>query len=150
MKNLRIVIWTVTALLIASTAALGGVTEVDIFTYSWVQISLQSPGGGIEVIDLYGPSRINVFFEGPTEGDANDGNGNGLDEVVAEIVDMNLTGTSSYGPVSLRLNLGVQSLGEIEETVNNTAGMLDVRPLLLLLAPPIASLTYSTSSISRA
>lgn len=128
MRNLRITIWTIAALLTASTATLGDVTEMDTFAHSWGQIDLVYPEGPVETIDLYGPSEIHVFFEGGVEGVANDDDGDGLDEVSAEIVAMNLTGTSSNGTVVLSLNPGLQSLGEIIETNNSTSGTLDVSP----------------------
>jgi hypothetical protein len=72
MKDLRITIWIIAALLTVSAAALGGVTEVDTFANSWGQIDLLLPGGGFETIELYGPSQIHVFFEGGIEGIADD------------------------------------------------------------------------------
>ena len=128
MRNLRITIWTIAALLTASTATLGDVTEIDSFAHSWGQIDLVYPEGPVETIDLYGPSEIHVFFEGGVEGVANDNDGDGLDEVSAEIVAMNLTGTSSNGTVVLSLNPDWTQRGEIEETANNTPGTLDVPP----------------------
>ena len=102
MKNLRIIIWTITALSIASTAAIGGVTEVDFFTQSWARIDLQYPDGAVETIDLYGgPSEIHVFFEGSTEGTANDDDTDGLEEVQTELVAMNRISTGQM-PFSRR------------------------------------------------
>ncbi|MBW8016443.1 MAG: hypothetical protein FVQ82_09665 [Planctomycetes bacterium] len=129
MRNLRITIWMLAALLTTSTATLADVTEMDPFVNSWGQIKLYDPQGSFETIDLYGPSEIHTFFEGAAEGDAGDDNLNGLDEVAAEIVSMNLAGTgSSFGDVVVRLNPGRQALGEIEETTNNTSGILDLPP----------------------
>ena len=129
MKDLRITIWIIAALLTVSAAALGGVTEVDTFAHSWGQIELLLPGGASEIIDLYGTSEIHVFFEGGIEGIADDNDLDGLDEVQTEIVAMNLTGTS-FGGFELRLNpmSWLQSPGEIEETINNTGGTLDLPP----------------------
>ena len=47
--------------------------------------------GPITVV-LSGPSAVDVFFEGPNEGDAEDDNFNGLDEVSTQMVDLQLTG----------------------------------------------------------
>lgn len=130
MRNLLIAIWTITALLTTSTVTLGSVTEVDTFANSWGQIRLISPAGQAEIIDLSGPSEIHVFFEGSVEGTADDNDIDGLDEVATELVAMNLTGVSAtYGPVVLSLNPGgPQSVGEIEETADNTTGTLDLPP----------------------
>jgi hypothetical protein len=51
-----------------------------------------------------------------------------LDEVSTEIVEMTLTGMSPLGPVEVRLNPDIPSIGEIEETNNNTPGVLDLPP----------------------
>lgn len=115
--------------LTASTATLGDVTEIDTFPSSWLRFDLRYPDGTIETVDLYGPSEIHVFFEGGIEGIADDDDIDGFDEVQTEIVAMNLTGTSSFGPVVMSLNPGAQSPGEIEETTNNTSGILDLPPL---------------------
>ena len=128
MRNLQITVWIITVLLATSTATLGDVTEIDTFTYSRGQISLDDLSAS-DIIDLNGPSEIHVFFEGGAEGIADDDNGNGLDEVAAEIVSMNLAGTgNSFGDVVVRLNSGRQALGVIEEMINNTSGILDLPP----------------------
>ena len=78
---------------------------------------------------MSGPTRVAVYFEGASEGSANDGNGNGRDEVRTEMLELNLMGVSpTLGPVHIRLNPNLPSLGEIEETANNTAGVLDLPP----------------------
>jgi hypothetical protein len=102
--------------------------EIDHFPNTTAMIELQFPQGGSEVIALAGPTTVHVFFEGANEGDANDNDANGLDEVQTEMVDMQLTGNSSFGPVLVRLNPAIPSRGQIEETVNNTPGVLDLPP----------------------
>ncbi len=91
-----------------------GAVEVDHFPNTTAVMELQLPNGGSEVIQLAGPTTVHVFFEGPNEGDANDNDGNGLDEVQTEMVDMQLTGNSSFGPVLVRLNPAIPSRGQIE------------------------------------
>ena len=49
--------------------------------------------GSSELIQLSGPSTAHVFFEGG-EGDANDDDGNDLDEVDTELVALSLSGSS--------------------------------------------------------
>jgi hypothetical protein len=134
MKKLSIKICLMVVLSAGSAVTMADTTEVDAFGHSWAQIELQDPGGLTEIINLSGPSTIEVFFEGPSEGIADDNDLDGLDEVSAEIVAMNLTGaSSSLGPVELRLlSGGPQSLGEIEETVNNTPGVLDLPPFTVM------------------
>ena len=75
---------------------------------------------------LRGPAEAHVLFEGPVEGDAFDGNGNGRDDVVTELVSLKLT--NGTGTVALMLNPAQRSMGEIEELVNNNLGRLDLNP----------------------
>jgi len=104
-----------------------GFVEVDEFEFWEAEIELIHPSGIREIIPLRGPTTVHVFFEG-SEGDADDDNGNGRDEVETEIVSMNLTGNSSLGPLKIRLNPDVPSGGLIEENQNNNPGLLDVDP----------------------
>jgi hypothetical protein len=78
---------------------------------------------------LQGDAEVHVYFEGPTDGDAIDDDGNGLDEVVQQLVSMNLTG----GGVTIRIRDITKSpfgpsLGQTEELANNTSGRLDLDP----------------------
>jgi len=104
------------------------VVEIDYFPNTTAMIELQSPNGPSMLIALSGPTTVHVFFEGPNEGDANDSNGNGLDDVATEMVDMQLTGNSPLGPVVVRLNPAIPSRGQIEETANTQPGRLDLPP----------------------
>ncbi|MCP4044810.1 MAG: hypothetical protein GY732_02330, partial [Gammaproteobacteria bacterium] len=54
--------------------------------------------------------------------------GDGQDEVETEMVALSLTGNSSMGPVLVRLNPAIPTVGGITEQVNNTPGTLDVPP----------------------
>jgi hypothetical protein len=70
-----------------------------------------------------------VYFDGPSQGDAVDVDGDGLDEVDTEIVSLNLRGASiNLGDVELRLYPDSSSPGEMTEVVNHTPGILDVAP----------------------
>ena len=102
--------------------------EVDFFPNTGALLELQLPEGGSTPIALSGPTTVHVFFEGPNEGDAADNDGNGLDEVQTQMVDMQLTGNSIFGPVVVRLHPTKPSLGLIEETANTQAGRLDLPP----------------------
>jgi len=83
----------------------------------------------VELVQLSGPLKQHVHFEGPDQGDADDNDTDGLDEVSAEIVEMDLIGTSpSLGEVRLYVHSKIPSLGQIREQVNNTPGVLDIPP----------------------
>jgi hypothetical protein len=100
--------------------------EVDYFSNTVAQVTLQYESGQTEVVTLSGPTTVNVNI--PPDGSASDTDGNGLDQVDTEMVQLDLSGVSSRGPVTLNLDPTQQSLGEIEETVNRTPGVLDVPP----------------------
>ncbi|MCP3677657.1 MAG: hypothetical protein GY721_08765, partial [Deltaproteobacteria bacterium] len=102
--------------------------EHDHFEETQAVIDLIAPDGSSETISLSGPTQVDVFFDGVTEGSADDDDNNGLEEVDTEIVLLNLTGSSSLGPVSVRLNPDIPSRGMMEETANNTTGLLDLPP----------------------
>jgi hypothetical protein len=103
--------------------------EVDTFDFTNAEIELTSPTGEAEVIEVSGPAVVHVFFEGQSEGTADDNNGNDLDEVVTEMVQLDLRGVSAaFGPVIVTLNPNIPSTGGIEEKANNTPGILDVPP----------------------
>ncbi|MEK6797998.1 MAG: hypothetical protein AABZ12_03455, partial [Planctomycetota bacterium] len=102
--------------------------EVDFFPNTSALMELQMPNGDSVPIALSGPTTVHVFFEGANEGDAGDQDGDGLDEVQTEMVDMQLAGNSPFGPVLVRLHPGKPSRGEIEETANTQPGRLDLPP----------------------
>ncbi len=93
------------------------------------ELILYAPSLGSEIISLSGPMAMDVYFEGPAEGDAQDDDGNGLDEVKTQVVSLDLHGINPVlGPITLKLNPAFDSIGEIEETENLLAGRLDVPP----------------------
>ncbi len=100
--------------------------EIDTFLYSLAQVTLNYPDGSSETVTLAGPTTVRVII--PPSGAATDPNGNGLDQVSTEMTQLNLTGNSSMGPVTVTLDPNHPTLGQIEETVNNTPGTLDVGP----------------------
>ncbi len=104
-----------------------GKIEVDHFENSLAEIELISPSGVSQLVQLGGPSTAHVYFEG-AEGQADDDNANGREEVATELVQLDLSGRSSLGPMSVRLDSRVRSTGQIEENANATAGVLDVPP----------------------
>jgi PKD repeat protein len=103
-------------------------TEVDIFKVCF-QVGLELERLGTLNLQMVGLMTQRVYFDGPTPGDATDGDSDGLDEVYAELIDLNLHGVDpAYGNVTIRLHPGVVCKGQIEEMVNATPGRLDLPP----------------------
>ncbi len=128
MRAKAVPICSIGIVLLFGTLSYASYVEVDHFDASLAQLALVTPLG-VEAIDLTGPSTMHVFFEGATVGSADDDNGNILDEVPTEMVELNLTGFSSmFGTVNMRLRPGFSALGEMEETADLTTGVLDVPP----------------------
>jgi HYR domain len=100
--------------------------EVDHFTYSAAQLTLQIPSIGEQTVTLAGPTTVLVNV--PRDGSAADTDGNGRDQVPTEMTELNLAGSSPLGPVSVVLDPEKRSLGAIEERNNNTPGTLDLPP----------------------
>ncbi len=104
--------------------------EVDYFPESKAEVIISSPLGD-DTITLTGPTTVEVDISFPDDPDAN-----GLDQVPTEIVDMELRGTSAlFGPVVARVrpifkSPFIKSIGEIEEKVNNTPGVLELYPFV--------------------
>jgi len=110
----------------ANTDCVPPAVEHDFFADTTALVSLVGGPLGAQptVFVLRGPLEVDVFFEGPNEGDALDDDGDSRDEVDTEMISMDLAG----GGVTLTLNPARPSLGEIEERVNNNAGLLDLDP----------------------
>jgi len=109
-----------------SAEVIEGVVETDDFDDAWAEITLSFPPLiDREIVTFTGPAVVDVFF-GEVEGTAEDTDGDGLDQVVLQIADMELAGESALlGPMVLRSS---SSMGEIEETENLTSGVLDLAP----------------------
>ncbi|MBN2473694.1 MAG: hypothetical protein JXB62_03725, partial [Pirellulales bacterium] len=103
--------------------------EIDQFDFTIGDLEIRMPNGAVEMISVTGPATVAVYFEGATEGTVDDDDGDGRDEVVTQMTDLDLVGLSpTLGPVRVTLNPMIPSLGEIEETANNTPGVLDLPP----------------------
>ncbi len=102
--------------------------ERDTFPNSHAVMDINGPFGS-DVVALNGPTRVDVHVM-PDGSGALDTDGNGRDQVRTQMMEMNLSGTSSlYGPVLVKLNpLGPATMGQIEEQVNSVPGRLDVDP----------------------
>ena len=73
---------------------------------------------------MNGPSAVDVYFEGPNEGDAVDDDFDGRDEVMTQMKELELRGRHvAVGDVILRLNEAEVTLGQIEEQVNHQPGV---------------------------
>jgi hypothetical protein len=108
----------------------GNFIEIDQFPDSSAVIELNGPNG-MERVNLMGPSTVHVAI-GPN-GEAADTDGDGLDQVKTQMVQLSLSGSSSLGPVQVEIRPITKdpfqcSDGEIEETVNTQPGRLDVPP----------------------
>jgi hypothetical protein len=91
----------------------------------WIILVLQTPNGPVRIV-LSGPALANLLTD-PT-GQAEDTDGDGLDQVQVDLDELNLMGVSPLGVVKLRLSDTMSSTGEIEEKVNRTPGVLDIPP----------------------
>ena len=107
--------------------------ELDVFPSSRAQVDLRYPPdlSMPHIVELNGPTtvRVNLGMIGDPDGD-------GLEQVPTEMLQLQLTGMSpEVGHVQLRLQLPSpphpvppHTLGEIEEGANHLAGRLDVPP----------------------
>ncbi len=102
--------------------------EVDYFPNSRGVVEIQSPLGTVlDTVTVNGPTTVNVDL-----GSLGDGDADGLEQLQTEMVQMDLTGTSSVlGPVIVRLRDSTErpfqrTLGELEERLNVQAGRLDL------------------------
>ena len=105
--------------------------EVDQFDVSLGQllVEVRTPDGPVqELIATEGPATVHVYFDGRNEGDAEDDDLDGNDEVITEMVALSMTGVSSMGPVAVGLRTDVRSMGQIEERTNPSPGTLDIAP----------------------
>ena len=98
--------------------------EVDFFPDTTAKIELVFPTGQSETVSLSGPTKVEVALN-----EIADTDGNTREQVPTEMVQLDLTGnSSSLGEVILRLNSSIKTVGEIEELLNNTPGILDIPP----------------------
>lgn len=105
------------------------VFEVDEFKESEAEIVINTPLG-VETIFLAGPTSVLVNLS-----NLEDRDGDGKEEVLTEMMSLELSGYSDLveSPVKVRLRSDTElpfmpTLGEIEETANNTPGVLDLPP----------------------
>ncbi|MDH3204676.1 MAG: hypothetical protein OEL81_08390 [Nitrosopumilus sp.] len=100
-----------------------GPIEVDFFADSTAIVILNGPLG-VSTVTMNGPTTVHVDLSSLGDADVD-----GLEEVQTEMVQMDLTGVSPiYGALTMRVSPITPTLGEIEEKVNNTPGVLDIPP----------------------
>ncbi|MBI2924583.1 MAG: hypothetical protein HYY24_02635 [Verrucomicrobia bacterium] len=104
------------------------IIEVDPFPEAVGHVLLQLPDGSQQWITGRGPAKLHAYFDGATEGSAQDDDGDGREEVLTELVGLELSGGSPLGRVQIGLRNDLPSLGQIEEQQGNTAGTLDLDP----------------------
>lgn len=103
--------------------------EHDFFPESQMYIGLQLPAGEICYVAMKGPGSVDVYFEGPVEGDAVDDDLNGRDEVTTQMRTLQVAGYHpALGQVNLNLNSQELTLGQIEEDSEIQGGRLDLPP----------------------
>jgi len=104
--------------------------ETDVLDTSIGSLVLTTPSGQEYAVGLMGQSEIHVFFEGAVEGAANDDDGDGLDDVLTELVELDLRGFAPElgGEVRMGLDPRTPTHGEMEETADSNMGVLDVPP----------------------
>jgi len=101
----------------------GSPKEIDFFPNSEAEVILNGPLGP-DTVTMFGPSTVEVDL-----GSLGDADQNNREEVQTEMVQLDLTGSSPvYGSLTLRVSPTIPTLGEIEETTNNTPGVLDIPP----------------------
>jgi hypothetical protein len=101
--------------------------EIDYFPNSEAEITVRLPDNTLETVKLVGPTRVVVCV--PPNGLAADTDFDGLEQVPTEMTLLDLRGTSSrFGPVQVRNSPTRRILGEIEESLNLTMGILNVPP----------------------
>jgi hypothetical protein len=102
--------------------------EEDHFEDSEAEMYVEIDGIGTQMVKLFGPTTVNVAL-----GDVRDTDGDGLDQVATEMTQLQLSGYSSMGLITVRLrdpskHPFQRSTGEIEEITNIQPGRLDLPP----------------------
>lgn len=103
--------------------------DADHFPDSQALVGIIMADGSTETLIMFGPTTLHVFLD-EVAGTDEDHRG----QVPTEMVELSLTGNSQVlGTVRMRLRGPAapplqQSIGEIEENVNNAPGVLDLPP----------------------
>ena len=101
--------------------------EIDNFPFSLAEITLLKGDQQTETVRLHGPTVISVTID-PATGKTQETSRDGLDQVQTEMTQLELTGDSSFGPITVRLDKSRPTKGLIRETNNITKGVLDLPP----------------------
>jgi len=99
--------------------------EQDVFRGTIALVGIQGPDGQTQMVKMGGPAEVEVDI--PPDGTVADTDGDGLEQAKSRMKRFTLRGIhSQLGKIVMRLT--EPALGEIEETVNMTPGVLDIRP----------------------
>jgi hypothetical protein len=115
-------------LCVPSVTAIVPDVRVDVFPNAFVQARVQTPVGS-GALEFTGPIAIRSHLE-----DLADTDGDGLEQVPIEIVQLDLVGYDDpTGPLVVRLRKTTEhpnlpSVGEVEEKVNRLDGVLELPP----------------------
>jgi len=116
-------------LLAASAPVLADVVETHPYDRTMLRVSLVTPWGAQDVIQLSGHAVLEEVFEGTVAGDAADDDANGRDEIETRLLSLSLSGYSAlFGTVQMTLRTGIPSQGSLEEEINDVSGRLDLDP----------------------
>ncbi len=96
-----------------------------------LDIVVNGPGGS-EVISFTGSMWMDIEFES-VEGASQDDDLDSREELDAEIVSLNVAGTSALGLGAVTIQLGTlaPTIGVVEEATNTTPGRIDVPPFTI-------------------
>ncbi|UCG58406.1 MAG: tandem-95 repeat protein [Phycisphaerales bacterium] len=105
-------------------------TETTYELHASAGFEFDTQSGEKHTVRLDGPMRGTVHWEGPNEGDAQDDDGDGKDDIEHELESLELNGPGDFGPVEVDLDPARPSFGELEEAVNNTEGTFELPPFV--------------------
>jgi hypothetical protein len=106
--------------------------EIDAYPAAAALVTVRLPTGATQTALLRGPMTAHVAIG--FNGECTDSDLDGRDQAPAQLVQLDLAGTSPSGPLALRLQdpNTTPSTGQFEETANLLPGRLDVPPFSVL------------------
>ena len=125
--------WLILALLFSAPGpaeAQSNSTQNDVYDHATMVLQVLHPDGSAATVMLMGNCSMDMLYDGPTIGDADDTDANLLDEINFDLDDLHMWGHSpSLGRVDMFMNaLAGWSGGFLEETADLTTGRLDLPP----------------------
>jgi hypothetical protein len=109
-------------------------TITNHYPYALASLTISAPDGDVQ-IPLSGTAE--EWLNTTPAGDASDTDGNGLEQITTQLNALNLNGSSTLGAVQVTVRSSSKSpfqdsLGEMEEQINNSAGVLDLSPFTFM------------------